>query len=395
MTKLRGSVLGFALVILAGAAACGRKGAGGPVRPAQASLVRGSGGEAAIVIPPGSAQLAQVRVEAVALADFPGDEVVAPGRIEFDPIKVSRIVLPVAGRIDGVFVRTGDRVAVGQPLFSLDSPDADAAASDYRQAQAAVSQMKSALIKAQADRDRAAELFEHKAVAKKDVLAAENELVQAQAALSQSEAARDHARRRTEILGLAEGEAAPRVTVKSPLSGKVIEMAVTSGEYRNDTTTPVMTVADLSSVWVASAVPENAIRLIDLGESLEVELVAFPGEKFNARVLRIADTLDPKTRAVLVRAELSNPQGKFRPEMYGTIRHAHGVRALPAVPARAILRRGGDCLVYVESAPGTFVRVPVVLGAGGGELVPVVRGIAAGDRVVVDGVMLLAGVEGR
>ena len=384
----------FLLIILAFAAVCTKKDPGGAKSgsvPADASA--SPGGPAKIVIPFDSPALKQLRVESVSLANLPGDTVVAPGRIEFDPSRVSRIVLPVPGRVDGVLVRIGDHVTVGQILFAIDSPDADAAISEFRQSQAAVSQTRSALIKAQADRDRAAELFDHKAIAKKDLLASENELVQAQAALDQTEAAREHCRRRLEILGLDEG--GQQVMVKSPLAGKVIDVSITGGEYRNDTTTSVMTVADLSTVWVTSSVPENAIRLIDLGESVEVELVAFPGEIFSARVKRIADTLDPKTRAVQVRAELTNPQGKFRPEMFGTIRHSHASQSVPVVPARAILRRGGESFVYVERALGTFTRVPVVLGTASGDRVPVLKGLQAGDRVVVDGVMLLSGVEAR
>jgi len=378
------------------AAGCTKKSPGGAATPRGPALAaEPSGGPAAIVFPPDSPQLKQIRVEPVALDGLPGDTVVAPGRIEFDPSRVGRIVLPVAGRIDGVLVRIGDHVAAGQILFAIDSPDADAAISEYRQSQAAVSQSKSSLIKAQADRDRAAELFDHKAVAKKDLLAADNELVQAQAALAQTEAAREHGRRRLEILGLGEGEEGQRVMVKSPLAGKVIDVSITGGEYRNDTTTPVMTVADLGTVWITSSVPENMIRLIDVGESIEVELVAFPGETFSARVKRIADTLDPKTRSVQVRAELANPEGKFRPEMFGTIRHSHASQSVPVVPTRAVLRRGGECLVYVERTPGTFVRVPVVLGTASGDRVPVLKGLQAGDRVVVDGVMLLSGVEAR
>lgn len=377
-------------------AGCAKKNPGGAAPPAGPVLAPDpSGGPAAIVFPPDSPQLKQLRVEVVVLDGLPGDMVVAPGRVEFDPSRVGRIVLPVPGRVDAVLVRIGDSVALGQVLFAVDSPDADAALSEYRQSQAAVSQAKSSLIKAQADRDRTAELFDHKAAAQKDLLAADNELVQAQSVLAQTEAAREHGRRRLEILGLGEGEEGQRVKIRSPLAGKVIDVAITGGEYRNDTSTPVMTVADLGTVWITSSVPENMIRLIDVGESVEVELVAFPGETFSARVKRIADTLDPKTRSVQVRAELTNPEGKFRPEMFGTIRHAHASRSVPVVPARAILRRGGESLVYVERAPGRFVRVPVVLGTAAGDRVPVLKGLQAGDRVVVDGVMLLSGVEGR
>jgi len=350
---------------------------------------------ATIVIRPDSPLLKQIGVEPVGTAQVPKDEVVAPGRIELDSNRVSRVLLPVPGRIDHVLVRLGDPVLAGQPMFTIDSPEADAILSEFRQCQAAVSLAQSTLAKAKADFDRTMELYEHKAAAKKEVLAAENELAQARAGQDQANAACEHAHRKLEILGLAGEPGRQNVTVRSPLAGKVIDLSVTAGEYRNDTTTPVITVADLSTVWVTSAVSENSIRLIDVGEAIQVELVAYPGEVFEARVKRIADMLDPKTRTVQVRAELANPLGKFRPEMFGRIHHSHVMQTLPVVPARAILRRGTDAILYVERSRGIFEKVAVLVGPARGDQIPVLAGIKAGDRVAVDGVMLLAGTEVR
>lgn len=371
------------------------KNAGGTKADHRDPFAARTGGDAIIRIPPDSPQLQQIGVERVGTAEVCENEVVAPGRIEFDVSRVGRVLLPVSGRVLQVLVRLGDSVAAGQSLLTIDSPDADAVFSEYRQSQATSSQAHSHLVKARADHERAVGLLEHKALAKKDVLACENELAQAEAALDHCEAACGHARRKLEILGLDVKKPDPYVTVKAPLSGKVIDLSITAGEYRNDLSMPVMTVADLSTVWVTSAVPENAIRLIDVGERVEVELVAYPGEVFFARVKRIADTLDPKTRTVQVRAELGNPDGRFRPEMFGRIRHSHTPRTVPVVPARAVLHRGAETLLYVEREAGVFDRVPVVIGPARGDQVPVLAGIEAGDRVAVDGVMLLSGIEVR
>jgi len=382
------------LGILALGIECGSRTSSGG-RGVQESPAPGPVEKIIITIPPDSPQLERITVEQVGTADVSENEVVAPGRIEFDISRVSRVSLPVPGRILHVLVRLGDTVAAGQALLTVDSPDADAALSEYRQSQAAISQTRSSLAKVKADHTRALGLFEHKAIAQKEVLAAENELAQANASLVQAEAACEHARRKIDILGLEGEKPAPYLTVKAPLTGKVIDLSVTAGEYHNDMSSPVMTVADLSTVWVTSAVPENAIRLIEVGESIEVELVAFPGELFSARVKRIADVLDPKTRTVQVRAELANPLGRFRPEMFGRIRHSHERRTVPVVPARAILRQGPEAILFVERGRGRFEKVPVTVGAARGDQVPVLKGIEAGDRVAVDGVMLLAGMDVR
>src|SRR5215470_13604397 len=108
---------------------------------------------------------------------------------------------------------------------------------------------------------------------------------------------------RLRLLGLKPGEAEPLVVVRAPLAGKVMEISIVAGEYRNDTTAPVMTIADLRRVWMTSDVPENSIRLISVGESVDITLDAYPGQAFSGRVERVADTLDPKTRTIKVMIE--------------------------------------------------------------------------------------------
>ena len=136
--------------------------------------------------------------------------------------------------------------------------------------------------------------------------------------------------------------------MRAPLAGKVLEIGIVAGEYRNDTTAPVLTIADLRAVWMASDVPENSIRLISVGESVDITLDAYPDQTFNGRVARIADTLDPKTRTVKVMIELNNARGRLKPEMFGRIRHSEGVRETPALPVGAIVQDGGKNIIYVE-----------------------------------------------
>jgi len=342
-----------------------------------------------IVLPADSPKLQQIHVDTVKQGEVPVGEVVSPGKIEVNPNKVSRVVLPVAGRIVSVLVKLGDAVERGQPVLMLESPDADAAHSAYLQALATIVQFKSALGKAQADLERSSDLFAHNAAAKKDVLAAEAAVVQAKASLDQAQATREQTERRLTMLGLKPGEFGQKITVAAPMSGKVLEILVAQGEYRNDTSAPLITIADLSSVWVASDVPETAIRFIHVGERVDITLAAFPGETFHGRVMRIADTVVPETRTIKVRAEMENPQGRFRPEMFGSIRHTEGVRSMPVVPVAAVVQGEGHSSVFVEQAPGRFRQTEVTLDQRSGDTVAVAAGLKAGDRVVVDGAMLL------
>jgi cobalt-zinc-cadmium efflux system membrane fusion protein len=142
---------------------------------------------------------------------------------------------------------------------------------------------------------------------------------------------------------------------------------------------------------VSSDVPESAIRLVQVGERIDVELTAYPGEIFHGRVTRIADTVDPQTRTIKVRAEMENSKGKLRPEMYGTIRHTDSMKTLPVVPVGAVLQGDGKTSVWVETARGRFQTVDVKTGERAGDMLPVISGLKTGTRIVVDGAMLLRG----
>ncbi len=359
--------------------------------PAPVKADPGPRADGLVVIPADSPKLRQIRTEEVRAERVPTEEFTAPAKLEFNPNRISRVVLPAPGRVAEVFVSFGDAVKQGDPLLMLESPEADLAAAEYSRAELALTAARAELAKAQADYERVLDLFRGDAIAKKEVLAAETALSQARAAVAQSEASRGQALARLELLGLKPGQARPRITVRAPLSGKVTEFNVVAGEYRNDTSQPVMTIADLSTVWAAADVPEISIRLVRIGERFEVRLNAFPGEVFQSRVTRIADSVDPANRTLKVWAELDNRSGRFRPEMFGTVRHVEAEQEMPVVPAGAVVQMEGRESVFVLEAPGRFRAVQVRTGKRSNGRIPVVEGLKPGQSVVADGAMLLRG----
>lgn len=384
-------ILFAAVILLAG---CSR-----PPKPADAPAGTRAGEAPAsaglrVRFAPGSPQLARISVAEVVKSQVPEAEVVAPGKVVINPNRISRIGLPVPGRVIAVEARLGDAVKEGQPLLRVESPEAEEAVSRTYQAEAAQSQARAALNKAQADLERFRDLYQHGATAKKEVLNAEAELSRAQAALKDAMAGLEQARRRLSILGLNGGGFGQQVVVRSPISGKILELQVVPGEFRNDTSATLITVADLATVWVTSAIPESSIRWINRGEYVRIELAAYPGEVFTGRVMRVSDTVDPQTRAVEVQTELANPGGRLRPEMFARIRHSHGSRALPVVPTAAVVQSGGRAWVFVARSEREFEKIPITTGEDVGANVPVLSGVKAGDRVVIDGAILLQGQVG-
>lgn len=351
-----------------------------------------------VVVPADSPQLQQIRVEPVRVAEVASEELVAPARIVADPNRTARVLPPVQGRVTAVLVRLGDRVEQGQPLVTLESPDADAAVATFLQAQAGERQARATLQKAETDLARASDLYQVRAVAEKDLLAAQNDAAQARLGLEGAEAARQQAFRKLELLGLEPATFRQAALVRAPISGKVLEVNVAPGEYRgavathSDTTTPpLLTIADLGTVWVQADVPEPLLRLVHVGQPVTITLVSFPDEVFGGTVSRIGDVLDPQTRSLKVTVTLPNPAGRFRPEMFGSIRQPGPRHSLPVLPADAVVLEYGRPVVFVERAPGQFERRAVATGARAESLVAITRGVQAGERIVVDGAVLLRG----
>ena len=374
----------FSLVLLAACSPKPKEAAPKPANPSEATNTGNS-----VTIPENSPMLSQIRSVAVAMADVPTDEVDAPGKIEADPNRVSHVAMPLSGRIATVSVRLGDTVERGQTLLTLESPDADVAAGTYLQTESGINSAKSAVLKAQADYDRAKDLFQNSAVAQKDVLTAESTLAQTKATLETANLMKEQAGRRLDLLGLKRDQFGQKIQVKAPISGKVLELTVAANEYRNDTNASLMTIGDLSRVWVSSDVPETYIRFVQIGEPVDLELQAYPGKIFRAKVKRIADTVDPVTRTIKVNAELANQGGQLRPEMFGRIRHVESMHKMPVVPLSAIMQGDGQNYVFRQTGKGTFEKVSVELGSRLPDRVSIVKGLQAGDMVVVDGVMLL------
>ena len=363
---------------------CGRGDGVAATAPGPASPAAG-----VVIVPPESPQSRQLRVAPVELAEVSTDEIVAPGRVIANPNRIARVLLPAPGRILEVLAGLGSTVERGQSLLTLESPDADGAISGYRQAEAGERQAAAALTKVEADLERARDLYGVRAIAQKDLLSAENDLAQARGAADVAHAAREQAERKLDLLGLKPTDSRQRLVVRAPIDGKVLEISVAPGEYRTDTAAPLMTVADLSTVWIASDVPESSVRLIHVGDPVSIGLLAYPGETFVGRVARIADGLDPQTRTLKVYVELSNAQGRLRPEMFGTVRHAGAPRKMPVLPPGAIVQEYGRSTVFAERAPGQYERRQVTVGAPVSDRLPVLSGVQAGDRVVVDGAVLL------
>ena len=302
--------------------------------------------------------------------------ITVPGVVEADPARLIRVVPPVSGRIDKLYKRLGDTVKVGDALFTLDSADLAQAWSDAGKAQVA-------LTLAQHNLERQQELSRAEIAARKDLQQAESD--QAQAA---NEAQRTKAR--LSQLGTTWGQGSGRqYTLRSPIAGHVIDQAGAQGGFWNDTNAPIMTVADLSTVWLSASVQEKDLAAVFVGQAATITLNAYAGESFSGTVRTIAQVLDPDTRTVKVRVVLDNRAGRFRPGMFASAVFSGPSHLSAVVPAAALVQDGFNTRVFVEQSPWVFTPRIVKTGARVNELIEITEGLRAGERIVVrDGVLL-------
>jgi RND family efflux transporter MFP subunit len=174
----------------------------------------------------------------------------------------------------------------------------------------------------------------------------------------------------------------------------VIERKINEGQYVTGDSTPLLTIADLSSVWIVADLFERDLPRVRVGEKAEIATLAYPKDTFQGQVERISDVVDPNTRTIKVRLLVANPDGRLKPEMFASV-VLFLKEAEPAltIPARAAFTEGGHQFVYVERKPGEFQLRQVDVQPGPEGRLKVLEGLAIGERVAGEDVMLLRAQE--
>jgi cobalt-zinc-cadmium efflux system membrane fusion protein len=329
-----------------------------------------------IAVPASSPVRTSVAVEPVAERDFQRN-LVLPAVVEADPARLVKVLPPLSGRVTQLKVQLGEQVEAGQPLVVIDSPDLAGAYADYDRAKVQLSL-------ALKSRDRLRALVKIGGAADKDVQQGETDYATADA-----EARRAEARLKQIGVDAETTNKTRNVTVAAPMAGSVIDLAVAPGSYWNDATAALMTVADLSTVWVTAGVPEKDTTLVAKGQAVDVTFPAYPGETFQGQVLFVSDVLDPDTRRTKVRIAFENPKTRLKPGMFANVSFHAPARRAAVVPTSALLVKDDANQVLVEVAPWTFEPRNVEVGFQQGEQVVLSSGVKAGDRVVIKGGVLL------
>ena len=332
------------------------------------------------------AAIQEAAIKTWTIAPVPlGNSLTLNGSVGYDENHLLVVAPPVAGRVVQLPVDLGQAVTKGQPVAWIESIDLGRSRQEYRRAL-------TELEIAQKSYDRARLLVTENAISAGEFQQREGDYLGKRAAVSAAEAALRQAGDNPADARQQSAAAVPRVALRAPFNGRVVDRKVTPGSLV-EALHPIVTIADLSSVWCFFQVYEKDLALIRVGLPIAVKSDAFPNDRFSGAIDFVAGDVDASTRTIRVRATVRNREQKLRPGLFvkGRVdvpRASKGEEVL-AVPKAALQTLEGRNTVFVRLDARKFARRFVETGQTFDDYVQVLSGVRAGEQVVVDGSFVL------
>ena len=304
------------------------------------------------------------------------------GAVAYNAFKTTPVISQVGGPVSRILVVPGQHVNEGEPMLEVSSPD--------------YSQLLDAYLKAAdsfrlADKNyaRAKDLYDHHAIAERDLQQAESDRNQAQADLNAADQG-------LKILGiknpedLANAPSSAQIPVLAPIGGEVVERLVSPGQVIQAGQTQAFTISDMSTVWVLANVYQKDLAYVRDGDDVVVQTDAYP-DTFHGKISYVSPALDPNTRTLQARIVVDNKREELKRDMYCTVTVVAGtVSNAIAVSDAAVLRDDeNQPFVYVANNANRFGRRSVDIGESQNGLTQIVKGLSPGDRVVANGSLFL------
>lgn len=312
-----------------------------------------------------------------------------PAIVQPNQRNMAEITALVRGRVVEVYGELGQEVKANAPLAILYSSELGLAQSAY--------------LKAKAKLHVAEQAFNRAQFLLQEQVIGEAELQRRQAELLSTQAEANESHDRLKLLGMNDEEfrrlessrkIRSVVPIVAPFAGRIIGRKLTRGEVV-ETTENLFVIADLSEVWVQANIPEKDIPFAHSvhasgDRQVEVRINAYPKEVFQGTITYVADVLDPVTRTMQLRIELPNRDGRFKPEMFATIRlFSEAQPDRLAVPEAALQRDQGRTFVFVQRSLNEYEVRDVHVGESNGTVTAILAGLNEGESVVTHGAFVL------
>ena len=304
------------------------------------------------------------------------------GAVAYNAFATTPVFSAIGGPVEKILADPGQVVHLNQPLLMVSSPDYSAARSTYLKS-------KSVYLLADTNFQRSKDLYEHKAIAERDLQQAESDRAAALADLQSSEDA-------MRVLGIkdpekfADTKATSEVPVLAPVGGEIVERLVGPGQLLQAGSTQCFTISDMSAVWVLLNVYQSDLAYVHVGDNVEIDTDSYP-DKFHGKISYLAPALDPSTRTLQARIVASNPGYKLKKDMYVTaVVQAGAVSDALTVPDASVLHDSENVpFVYLQTDTNKFARRIVKIGDSNDGRTHVESGLKEGDKVVGDGSLFL------
>ncbi len=331
---------------------------------------------------------------------------ITDGKIAIDDDLTVPVFSPYTGRVTKLFVKTGDIVKAGDPLMAIQATEFVQAANDLVAALSTDRTTKAQLALATTTEKRQHDLYLAQGGSLKDWQQSISDLTNARGAFSSAEVALGAVRNRLRILGKSDREEAametaidptrfsPEAIVSAPIAGAITQRQVGLGQniatQANGGSTPIFTVGDTSRVWLVANAREVDAPMIHTGDAVEVSVLAFPGKVFTAKLTYVSASIDPTTHRLPIHAEVDNPDGLLKPEMFASFRIITGQASQSlAIPQAAVVYDADGAHVWLAGSDKTLSVRQVKLGRNDGGLVQVLDGLKEGDTVVTSGSLFI------
>jgi membrane fusion protein, heavy metal efflux system len=322
---------------------------------------------------------ANIKTGAVSEIQFV-DTLRIPGRIQVDEQYESRAGASITGRISTLDVNLGDEVKAGQRLATIKSTELAQFQLNYIKASQQVQLQTKAV-------DRAQQLLEADVISQAELQRREGEL---HAANAEVNAARDQLL----VLGMApnnisklglQNSGMSTSQVNSKITGTVIARKARLGQVVAPAE-ELFVVADLSHVWAVAEIPEQQIAHIKEGQSLNIEVPALDDAELTGTLAFVGDIVNPATRTVMARANISNTKMLLKPDMLITILLEAKPETVIAIPSTAVVRENNADHVFAQTLKSKqYKLLPVTLGRTYDGQKEVLQGLQPGDQIVLDG----------
>jgi membrane fusion protein, heavy metal efflux system len=355
-----------------------------------------------------NAQWADLKIEPVQQRDFPQAED-TDGKIANDDDSSTPVFSPYTGRIVKLYVRAGDTVRQGDPLFAVQATEFVQGQSDLISAAAALKTAKAQLASTEANEKRQHELFLAHGAAQKDWQQSQVDLANAQGGFNSTQISLAAVRNRLRILGKTDQEIDavestadmrtldPIGIVAAPIDGVVIQRQVGLGQNivsaaSGGSTGAQFQIGNMSKVWMLANVREENASNIHLGDPVRVTTLAYGDRVFAGKITRISPAIDPVLHRLPVWAAVDNPDGLLKPEMFASFRiiSAAANGPSPAVPDRAVIHEGADAHVWVATPTDkTLALRQIKIGREIDGTAQVLAGLRPGDSVVTSGAVFI------